>query len=609
MGYSKVLALLAAAGLPLTQAAVPTIDGFTLTWSDDFVGTANSLPNTANWLFSTGTSYPGGASNWGTGEIQTYTSSTENLALTGNGTLGITARKDASGAWTSARVETQRTDFACAAGGKLRIVGSLSLPPLGENGIGYWPAFWALGGQFRGKYQNWPQVGELDIMENVNAVNKLYGTLHCGVTPGGPCDENNGISGNTVPPTPMQGNFLQYTVEVDRTDSSAEAIRWYLGDTLYHQVTAAQVGDATVWADAVHGSYFVLLNLAIGHVVRIAPNDISFDNVEAWKEIYGHTSGGRRTFPKAAIFYDNGDLSFGESFGAVAGAKQHPWVSTLTESVFAASMGAMSRRIPILKLAFPFILPKELPQLLARYNELTREKTLKRVKMAGEVYRPDFFQQILSKGGDQVHFEELIQQASSLIIAGSETTATFLTSVTFHLLKNRPYLDELTREVRTAFQTAEDINAARCSELKYLNAVIEEGLRIWPPLSFGQLRESPGAVVSGVYLPPGTVCSVDMWSVHHNPKYWKDPDSFRPERWLGDGFGDNKDAFNPFILGPRACLGINLAYLEMRVILALLVFTYDWEMANPDLDFWKDARTTLFWVKPAVMVRFHPRKV
>lgn len=112
--------------------------------------------------------------------------------------------------------------------------------------------------------RNWPQVGELDIMENVNAVNRLYGTLHCGTNPGGPCDETNGISGNTVPPTPMQGNFLQYTVEVDRTDSSAEAIRWYLGDTQYHEVTAAQVGDATVWADAVHGSYFVLLNLAIG---------------------------------------------------------------------------------------------------------------------------------------------------------------------------------------------------------------------------------------------------------------------------------------------------------------------------------------------------------
>jgi cytochrome P450 len=304
----------------------------------------------------------------------------------------------------------------------------------------------------------------------------------------------------------------------------------------------------------------------------------------------------------------SGDLSFGESFGAVAGAKHHPWVSILTESIFASSIAVVSRRIPLLKLALPFILPKELPQMLARHHELTREKTLKRVKMAEEVYRPDFFQQILSKGGDQVPFEELIEQASTLIIAGSETTATFLASVTFHLLKNRHCLDELTREIRSAFQTTEEINGDRCSELKYLNAVIEEGLRIWPPLSFGQLRESPGAVVSGVYLPPGTVCSVDMWSSLHNPKYWKDPDSFRPERWLGEGFGDNKAAFNPFLLGPRACLGINLAYLEMRIILALLVFTYDWEMANPDLDFWKDARATLFWVKPAVMVRFHSRK-
>lgn len=74
MGFNvkNNLALLAAAGLlPLASAAVPTIDGFTLTWSDDFVGTANSLPNTADWTAMTGTSYPGGAANWGTNEIET----------------------------------------------------------------------------------------------------------------------------------------------------------------------------------------------------------------------------------------------------------------------------------------------------------------------------------------------------------------------------------------------------------------------------------------------------------------------------------------------------------------------------------------------------------
>lgn len=78
-----------------------------------------------------------------------YTSSTDNLALTGNGSLSITARRDASGAWTSARLETVQSDFGCKQGGKMRIQGSLSLPSLGTKGIGYWPAFWTLGADFR----------------------------------------------------------------------------------------------------------------------------------------------------------------------------------------------------------------------------------------------------------------------------------------------------------------------------------------------------------------------------------------------------------------------------------------------------------------------------
>lgn len=72
MSIKSTISLVAAAGLlPLAHAAVPTIEGFTLTWSDDFVGTANSLPNTADWQAMTGTSYPGGAANWGTNEIET----------------------------------------------------------------------------------------------------------------------------------------------------------------------------------------------------------------------------------------------------------------------------------------------------------------------------------------------------------------------------------------------------------------------------------------------------------------------------------------------------------------------------------------------------------
>lgn len=135
--------------LPATvRAAVPQLEGYNLTWSDEFEGAGGQLPDEALWRMTTGTSYPGGAANFGTGEIQTYTADTANCQLTGNGTLQIKAIKSGS-AWTSARIETQLSDFMAEAGGKLWIEGRLSLPDVGENGIGYWPAFWTLGGDFR----------------------------------------------------------------------------------------------------------------------------------------------------------------------------------------------------------------------------------------------------------------------------------------------------------------------------------------------------------------------------------------------------------------------------------------------------------------------------
>lgn len=101
-------------------------------------------------------------------------------------------------------------------------------------------------------------------MENVNAQNKIHGTLHCGIYDGGPCQETTGLSGSTVPKgSPAQGNFHVYTIEVDRSDEANEAIRWYLDGAQYWEVLASVMDDAT-WTDAVHNTYFIILNLAIG---------------------------------------------------------------------------------------------------------------------------------------------------------------------------------------------------------------------------------------------------------------------------------------------------------------------------------------------------------
>lgn len=248
------------------QAAVPPPDpGWSQVWADDFDGAANTLPSGSNWIIDQGHGYPGGPGNWGTGEIQNYTNSTSNLALDGTGNLRITPRRDGAGNWTSARIETQRADFKAPENGVLRIESRIQMPDVtGNAALGYWPAFWALGSPYRGNYWNWPGIGEFDIMENVNGINSVWGVLHCGVNPGGPCNETSGIASNRAcPGSSCQSAMHTYRFEWDRS-VSPNMFRWYVDGEQFHQVSQNQV-DAGTWNNMTsHAGYFILLNVAMG---------------------------------------------------------------------------------------------------------------------------------------------------------------------------------------------------------------------------------------------------------------------------------------------------------------------------------------------------------
>ncbi|CAM5588482.1 MULTISPECIES: glycoside hydrolase family 16 protein [Streptomyces] len=257
----------AAAGVvvPSASASAPTPpSGWTQVFLDDFTGPAGTGVNTSNWRYDTGKGYPGGPANWGTGEIETMTSSTDNVSLDGNGNLRITPRRDGAGNWTSGRIETNRTDFQPPSGGKLRVEARIQVPNVtGAAAKGYWPAFWMLGAPYRGNYWNWPGVGELDIMENTQGMNTVFATMHCGTAPGGPCNENSGIGSNTnCSGTTCQAGFHTYRLEWDRS-TSVEEIRFYLDGVNFHTVRANQV-DAATWANATNHGYFIILNVAMG---------------------------------------------------------------------------------------------------------------------------------------------------------------------------------------------------------------------------------------------------------------------------------------------------------------------------------------------------------
>ena len=252
----------APAVIPSAVPAPPS--GWTTAFSDDFTGAANT-PIDSNWIYDLGTSYPGGAGNWGTGEVESETNSTQNVYQDGAGHLVIKPVRDAQGNWTSGRVETARTDFAAPAGGQMEITASLQQPNP-ANGLGYWPAFWAMGANARPVgATNWPSIGELDIMEDVNALSEVSHTFHCGVDPGGPCNETTGISSGLLACGGCQSAFHTYSVVIDRTNASAEQLRFYTDNVLQHTVNQNQV-DANTWATAVDHGFFAILNVAIGGV-------------------------------------------------------------------------------------------------------------------------------------------------------------------------------------------------------------------------------------------------------------------------------------------------------------------------------------------------------
>jgi hypothetical protein len=239
------VAVPANAASPQTVPGPPS--GWSTVFSDDFNGNSGSGID-SQWEYDTG---PG--SNFGTGEIETMTNSTSNVHLDGNGNLDLTALGSGS-SWTSGRVQTTSANVGAPAGGELEVTASIDQP---SGGLGYWPAFWMLGpGQ-------WPENGEIDIMEDVNSLSELSGTVHCGTDPGGPCNEPDGIGSGLVGCGGCQSGFHTYTMILNRTNTSAESITFYLDGNAYFTVNESQVGTST-WQAAFDHNLSIILDLAMG---------------------------------------------------------------------------------------------------------------------------------------------------------------------------------------------------------------------------------------------------------------------------------------------------------------------------------------------------------
>ncbi|TVY84339.1 Cytochrome P450 monooxygenase aclL [Lachnellula suecica] len=210
---------------------------------------------------------------------------------------------------------------------------------------------------------------------------------------------------------------------------------------------------------------------------------------------------------------------------------------------------------------------------------------------------------------------EIESNASLLIIAGSETTATFLSGITYNLLRTPAVLKKLTELVRTTFAVESDITVLKVQQLDYFTACIEEGLRTYPPVPIGLQRvtTAEGNTICNKYVPPNTKVSVPQWASYSSPANFLDPDRFVPERWMKNPpakyANDNRAVLQPFSVGPRNCIGRGLAYAEMRLILARVLHNFDFELQEDSRNWLSEQKSYGLWEKTPLHVKIIPRKL
>jgi cytochrome P450 len=180
---------------------------------------------------------------------------------------------------------------------------------------------------------------------------------------------------------------------------------------------------------------------------------------------------------------------------------------------------------------------------------------------------------------------ELAAEASIMMNAGSDTTAIALTNVLYWLLKNPDAFAKLREELDAVLDPDEPVAPFdRVKHLPYLRACLDESMRLTPPNTMNIPRITPpqGLSVMGYWIPGRTTVHCSTYTIHRNPKIFVEPLAYKPERWLGEDGKDLQQHFLTFSAGARGCIGRNITYMEQTIVLASLIFRFDFSLMSDD---------------------------
>lgn len=196
------------------------------------------------------------------------------------------------------------------------------------------------------------------------------------------------------------------------------------------------------------------------------------------------------------------DLAFGESFDCLNNAQYHEWISMVFSKIRVGVYLNVLKRIPGCKRLMRFLLPKVLPSRL-KHQVLTAEGIENHFNGSDE--KPTFLGHLLKQKNPSKKLTEpeILSNASAFILAGSETTATALCGITYYLLQEPRCMEKLVAEIHEAFDAEDQITFESLRKLKYTRAVVNEGLRMYPPVPIGLPRvvQGEGTTIDGQWVP------------------------------------------------------------------------------------------------------------
>ncbi|CAG8547934.1 22197_t:CDS:1 [Dentiscutata erythropus] len=217
-------------------------------------------------------------------------------------------------------------------------------------------------------------------------------------------------------------------------------------------------------------------------------------------------------------------------------------------------------------------------------NTITTNKNIISPNLSGTKVRSDFLTMLLTMNTDSNPSpEDIKQNIREMFGAGTGTTTTSLCSIAYLLAKHPEVEKRMVNEILSVVGPTKNIGSYDLSKLVYTEAVIYEAMRLYPviPITF---RYTPdvSTQIDGHTFPPNTIFGINLGHIQRNEKYFKDPNTFNPERFLGNWRETLPQfAFSPFGQGMKSCPGKHFAMTEIKVILATIYRKYTFRLVNP----------------------------